>query len=61
MGRVSIRTAAIAFLISIANVTLGAFGGGAFLGDVAEMSALFLAVVFFVAGILIAEATEQQK
>jgi hypothetical protein len=61
MGRAPLRAAAAAFLIFIANVTLGAFAGAPFLGDVAEMLMLLLAVTLFVAGILIAETAEKTK
>jgi hypothetical protein len=61
MGRVPIITAFAVFLLYFTNVTLGAFGGTAFLGDVAEMLTLLLAVVLFVAGILIEEAARAQR
>lgn len=61
MGRIPLRLSALAFLIFIINVTLGAFGNGPLLGDVAEMLTLLTAVTLFVAGILIAEATEKAK
>ena len=61
MGRAPIRAAALAFLIFITNVALGAFANRAFLSDVAEMLTLLIAVVLFVAGILIAEASVTTK
>ncbi|WP_170789284.1 hypothetical protein [Ruegeria lacuscaerulensis] len=46
----------IVFVIYFANVAMGAFAGGAFLGDVGEMMVLFAASILFVVAILKKEA-----
>ncbi len=46
----------IVFVIYFANVAMGAFAGGAFLGDVGEMLVLFAASILFVVAILKKEA-----
>lgn len=51
----------IVFGVFFANVALGAFGGGAFLGDVGEMLVLFAASILFVVAILKREAAETGK
>ncbi len=48
-------TAVILFGIFFLNVSMGAFGDGAFLGDVPEMLLLSGSAVFFVCAILKAE------
>jgi hypothetical protein len=53
--------AAAVFAVFFANVALGAFGGGAFLGDVGEMLVLFAASILFVAAILKREADQKNK
>ncbi|WP_170337152.1 hypothetical protein [Ruegeria arenilitoris] len=53
--------AAAVFAVFFANVALGAFGGGAFLGDVGEMLVLFAASILFVAAILKREADHKNK
>jgi len=55
-GRLPLIGALICFLAFFGNVTLGAAGLGAPLGDVAEMLTLFLACLLFVAGVLQREA-----
>lgn len=49
------------FLVYFANVTLGAFAGRAFLGDVGEMLALLAASILFVVAILKKEADRKKK
>ncbi|WP_112323584.1 hypothetical protein [Oceanibium sediminis] len=44
------------FCVFVANVSMGAFGGGSFLGDVPEMLLMATSALFFVAGILVREA-----
>ncbi|RLK11120.1 hypothetical protein [Ruegeria conchae] len=53
--------AAAVFIVFFANVALGAFGGGAFLGDVGEMLVLFAASILFVVAILKQEADHKNK
>ena len=55
-GRAALWIAAVVFLIFLSNVALGGARMGTFLGDVGEAVVLFVAVVFFVVGILRAEA-----
>ena len=50
----------LVFVIYFANVTLGAFAGNVFLGDVGEMLVLFAACILFVVAILKKEA-ERKK
>lgn len=54
-------SAAAVFVLFFANVALGAFGSGGFLGDVGEMLVLFTASILFVAGILKREADQKNK
>lgn len=56
-GRAALWVAAIVFLIFLSNVAMGGARLGTFLNDVQEAVVLFVAVVFFVVGILRAEAT----
>ena len=51
----------IVFAIYFANVTMGAFGSGVFLGDVWEMLVLFAAAILFVVAILIREADRKKR
>lgn len=51
----------VVFAIYFANVTMGAFGGGVFLGDVSEMLVLFAASILFVVAILIKEANRRKR
>jgi len=44
--------ATILFSAYFLNVSMGAFGGGTFLGDVSEMLLLVVSVLFFVVAIL---------
>lgn len=44
------------FGVFILNVSLGAFGSGAILGDVSEMLLMATSAAFFVAAILVREA-----
>jgi hypothetical protein len=44
------------FGIFVLNVSMGAFGSGAFLEDVSEMLLMVSSAVFFVAAILVREA-----
>lgn len=55
-GRLPLAGAAIFFAVFVANVLKGAFGGGAFFGDVVEMLMLLAAVILFVGGVLSREA-----
>lgn len=50
----------IVFVIYFANVSLGAFAGSAFLGDVGEMLVLFAASILFVVAILKREAERKE-
>lgn len=59
-GRIALIGALICFLVYFGNVTMGAAGFGVFFGDVAEMLALFVAVLLFVAGVLMLEAAENR-
>lgn len=49
------------FAVFFANVAMGAFGGGGFLGDVGEMLVLFAASILFVAAILKSEADQNNQ
>ncbi len=51
----------IVFLIYFLNVSLGAFAGVAFLGDVGEMLVLLAAAILFVVAILQKEAAEKKN
>lgn len=51
----------IVFSIYFANVTMGAFGSGVFLGDISEMLVLFAASILFVVAVLIREADRKKK
>jgi hypothetical protein len=44
------------FGVFVLNVSLGAFGSGAFFGDVSEMLLMATSAAFFVAAILVREA-----
>ena len=49
------------FLVFVSNVSLGAFWGRPFMGDVWEMLVLFLTSVTFVVGILLREARRNSQ
>ena len=49
-----------AFAVYFANVALGAFAGGGFLGDVSEMLVLLAASILFVVAILQKEAARKE-
>ena len=49
------------FIVYFANVVMGAWAGGAFLGDVGEMLVLFVAAILFVVAILKMEADRDNK
>jgi len=55
-GRAALLIAVAVFLIFLSNVALGSARMGTFLDDVGEAVVLFVAVGFFVVGILRAEA-----
>lgn len=57
-GRAAFVVAAIVFLVFLSNVALGGARIGTFLDDVGEAVVLFVAVCFFVVGILRAEAAD---
>ena len=59
-GRIVLFGALICFLIFFGNVASGAAGLGTFLGDVAEMSALFAASLLFVVSVLMLEVAENR-
>ena len=59
-GRIALAGALICFVVFFANVAAGAAGYGVFFGDVAEMLALFAAVLLFVAGVLMLEAAQRR-
>ena len=52
--------AAILFSAYFLNVSMGAFGGGVFLGDVHEMLLLAVSALFFVVAILLRETAAKQ-
>lgn len=60
MRRLAYAAAFAAFAVFFANVCSGAFGGGVFLNDVAEMLTLFAAAIFFVTGTLLSEAKRSE-
>ena len=49
------------FSVFFLNVSLGAFLGGPFMGDVSEMIVLFLTSVTFVVGVLLREARRNSQ
>ncbi len=51
----------VVFVVYFTNVSLGAFAGSAFLGDVGEMLVLFAASILFVVAILQKEADRKNK
>lgn len=55
-GGLPLIVALILFLLFFANVSAGAAGGGAPLGDVAEMVLLLASAILFVIGVLMREA-----
>lgn len=57
---IALGVAAALFALFFANVAMGAFGAGVFVGDVAEMLILFASVAAFTAGVLAREAFENQ-
>jgi hypothetical protein len=57
VGNVALGLSLLTFCVFFLNVLLGGpLGRKPWLGDVAEMSTLFLAVIFFVAGTLARES-----
>ena len=60
-GTPALTAALIFFVLYLGNVMLGASGAGVLLGDVAEMLMIFIAVVFFVIGVLGREALEKSE
>lgn len=59
-GNAALLIAAIGFTVFFTNVALGAARAGVFLGDVAEMLALFVSALFFVVGVLQREAAKRK-
>ena len=57
-GRIALIGALICFLVFFGSVSIGAAGFGAVLDDVPEMLTLLVAVLLFVAGVLMLEAVE---
>ena len=55
-GRIILVGALLCFLVFFSSVAAGAAGLGALFDDVPEMLALFVAVLLFVAGVLMLEA-----
>lgn len=55
-GGIPLIGALLLFLLFFGNVSAGAAGLGAPLGDVAEMIMLFASAILFVAGVLLREA-----
>lgn len=60
-GRIALVGALISFLIFFGNVAMGAAGLGVVVGDVAEMLTLFVAVLLFVAAVLMLEAADNRN
>jgi len=60
-GSLALLSALVVFIIYFANVAFGAAGQGVFLGDVAEMLTLFVAVVLFVIGVLARETVAKKS
>jgi hypothetical protein len=56
-----LAAAVIVFALYFLNVALGAFMGGAVLGDTGEMLVLLAATILFVVAILKKEADRQKK
>ena len=59
-GRIALVGALICFLVFFSSVAAGAAGFGALFDDVPEMLALFVAVLLFVAGVLMLEAADSR-
>ncbi len=57
----SMGIAVVLFVLYFLNVSLGAFGTAAFLGDVSEMLLLAVSGLFFVVTILKREATAKDS
>ncbi len=60
-GRVYLLASLLCFFIFSASVAIGAAGFGAVLDDVPEMLTLLVAVLLFVAAILILEAADNRS
>lgn len=60
-GRVFLLGALICFLVFFGSVSIGAAGFGAVLNDVPEMLTLLVAVLLFVAAVLMLEAEENRS
>jgi len=60
-GGTALIGALVLFLLFFANVSAGAAGLGAPLGDVAEMLTLFAAAILFVSGVLVREGASDGK
>ena len=59
-GRIALAAALICFLVFFSSVASGAAGLGALFDDVPEMLTLFVAVLLFVAGVLMLEAARNR-
>ena len=59
-GRIALVGALICFFVYFGNVAIGAAGFGVFFDDIAEMVALFVSVLLFVASVLMLEAAENR-
>ena len=57
-GRMALVAALVCFLVFFGSVAIGAAGFGPVFGDVTEMLTLLVAVLLFVAGVLVREAVE---
>ena len=60
-GTPALIAALVSFILFFANVSMGAAGLGAPLGDVPEMLLLFLTAILFVAGVLSREKARPPK
>lgn len=58
-AKVPLFCALVVFLVFFTNVLLGSAGLTSFLSDVGEAVTLFVAVLFFAIGILLAEAEQK--
>ena len=59
-GRMLLIAALLFFLVFFGSVAMGAAGFGPVFNDVTEMLTLLVAVLLFVAGVLILEAVEDR-
>ena len=60
-GRIALIGAGLLFLIFFSNVSLGAFSGQPFLGDIPEMLTLLASAMLFVVAVLQIEADHQKE